>query len=193
MAQIWLHSDWHRHHQNIYKFTSYPGGPRIRERFASCEEGDAYIEQRIRDLVKPEHHLYFLGDLTMAEGNHYGSEFAAFFKSLPGHKRLIGGNHDKLKMKWYIEAGFQKILWSNIVAGVLCTHYPVHPSSIGRALGNAHGHIHEKPSPTGPYYNCCVEVNNYEPVPIEVVQAVLRKQRAAIAESDISGVPILGE
>lgn len=65
-GQIWLHSDWHWRHENIYKFIYTDAGGnerRVRERFASAAEGDAYIEQRIRDLVKPEDHLYVLGDL----------------------------------------------------------------------------------------------------------------------------------
>jgi calcineurin-like phosphoesterase family protein len=39
--------------------------------------------------------------------------------------------------------------------------------SMGRALGNAHGHIHEKPSPPGPYLNVSVESINYTPISLE--------------------------
>ena len=55
-AQIWLLSDWHWRHIGIYEFTN-ASGVRVRERFANYAEGDAYIEQRWRDLVKPSDHV----------------------------------------------------------------------------------------------------------------------------------------
>lgn len=170
MGQIWVHSDWHKWHENIYRFVD-SAGVRIRHRFADVTEGDAYIEQRWRDLVKPNDHVWCLGDMCMHRENHRGQEFADFFRSLPGHKRLILGNHDHLKMKWYMEAGFQKIKGSHLHDGILFSHYPIHESSLGfRTKVNAHGHIHQNPSPSPLHFNCCVEVNNYEPIPIEVIQ-----------------------
>lgn len=193
MTQIWVHSDWHWQHENIYKFTSWDGGPRVRERFSGWREGDDYMEQRWRELVKPEDHVYCLGDMTMHRKNHHKTDFIKFFKSLPGYKRLILGNHDHYDVGVYKEAGFQKVKGSHLHDGVLMTHYPVHKSSIGRAIGNAHGHIHEKPSPAdAPYFNCCVEVNNYEPIPIEVIQFKLREWKPKFS-TDINGIPILGE
>jgi len=177
--QLWLHSDWHLWHHNIYEFTYVDKDGlerRVRERFTTCEEGDKYIASRWRDMVKPEDHVWCLGDITMERGKHRSQEFIAFMRSLPGHKRLILGNHDHLDAAIYTEAGFQKIRGSNLIDGVLCTHYPVHRDSITfRATGNAHGHIHQNDSPPGPYYNCSVERTDYEPIPIEVVQKKLRK------------------
>lgn len=170
-AQIWLHSDWHWRHDNIYKFVyTDPSGVerRVRERFASCAEGDAFIEQAWRACIKPEDHVYCLGDLTMSRENHMAADFVTLFKSLPGHKRLILGNHDHLKMKWYIEAGFQKIRASNLVDGLLLTHYPVHPSSISfKVKGNVHGHTHQQPDLDHRYLNVSVERTGYMPMPIE--------------------------
>jgi calcineurin-like phosphoesterase family protein len=173
VGQLWVHSDWHRHHYNIYKFTYTDGNGverRVRERFANATEGDAYIEQRIRDLVKDGDTILFLGDLCMNRKNDGGHEFAAFFRGLPGKKWLIPGNHDQLYANWYIDAGFRKIRGSFSVDGILFSHYPLHESSLYRAKVNAHGHIHQNPSPSGPYFNCCVEVNNYEPIPIETIK-----------------------
>src|SRR3990167_6054338 len=89
--QLWLFSDWHFKHENIYQFTN-AAGRRIRERFTNAAEGDAYIEQRWRDLVKPSDHIYNLGDCTMYRGKHMSTEFIQLTRSLPGHKRLILGN-----------------------------------------------------------------------------------------------------
>ena len=183
MSQLWLHSDWHWRHDNIYSFTlKLPDGTerRIRERFANAAEGDAYMEQRWRDLVKPQDHVYCLGDLCMFRENHRADEFVKFFKSLPGHKRLILGNHDRLKTQWYIDAGFQKIRGSRFHDGLLLTHIPVHLSSISRRMkGNVHGHTHEKPDCSHLHLNVSVERTNYEPVPIEWVQGALAKKLEA--------------
>lgn len=179
-AQIWLISDWHWRHENIYTFTD-TSGARIRGRFADAAEGDAYIEQRWRDLVKPDHHVYNLGDCTMFRGKHQMVEFINLTKSLPGHKRLILGNHDHYDIMVYVHAGYEKIRASNMIDGLLLTHYPVHPSSISfKVKGNVHGHTHQQPDIDHRYLNVSVERTNFEPIPIE--EAVLRlaeKQRLA--------------
>ena len=176
---MWLISDTHWWHENIYRFESFPGGPRVRERFANAAEGDEYMIMRWNELVKPEDHIYHLGDVVMEQGNNQRERFIRLIQSLSGHKRLILGNHDHYDVKLYREAGFQKVRGSNLLDGVLMTHYPVHPSSIGfKVLANAHGHIHEKKSPPGPYVNVSVEAIGYEPIPIEVV-----KDRAKMLKS----------
>lgn len=190
--QIWLHSDWHRHHENMYRFVYTDGAGverRVRERFGSAAEGDAYIEQRIHDLVKEDHSIYFLGDLTLHRDNHMAHEFVQFFKSLPGTKYLAPGNHDHLKPRHYVDAGFRRMRGAYLVDGLLLSHYPVHQGSIGfRAKGNAHGHTHQQPD-IWPYHrpdgtvaawlNVCVERTGYEPIPIEEAARLLEACRNA--------------
>ena len=185
--QLWLHSDWHWQHDNIYKFTyldSEGVERRMRERFADAREGDDYIAQRIADLVKPSDHVWFLGDMTMHRGNNASLAFIKLMKSLPGHKRLILGNHDHYHVSVYVEAGFEKVRASNQLEGILMTHYPVHPSSIGfKVKANAHGHIHQNNSPAGKYLNMCVEQTNYEPVPFEDVKTAADKLNVVLEEA----------
>ena len=127
-------------------------------------------------MVQPSDSIWLLGDLTMCRGKHRVQEFIALFKSLPGHKRLILGNHDHYDIGVYVEAGFQKIRGSNVIDNLLLTHYPVHVGSIPhRVTANCHGHIHQNPSPPGPYVNLSVEVTNFEPVPLEVVKTMADK------------------
>lgn len=168
-------------HANLYDFTyteEVTGATRrVRERFTTVEEGDAYIEQRWRDLVKPSDHVYLLGDLCMFRGNHKGQDFVNLFRSLPGHKRLIPGNHDHLKPHWYVDAGFEKMRGAHLLDNLFLTHVPVHPNSIPkRALGNVHGHTHQQLDIGPQYLNVCVERTDYEPVPIEWAQEQLRKK-----------------
>lgn len=151
--------------------------------------------QRWAELVKPQDHIYHLGDVCMNRENHGAEAFVRLIRSLPGHKRLILGNHDHLKMKWYIEAGFQKIRASSMLEGLLLTHYPVHESSIGmRAIGNVHGHTHDHPDIGSRHLNISVERTNYEPIPLEEVRArFTAKARAEmIAQKGVSIPPFYG-
>ena len=157
----------------MYNFTN-ASGIRIRERFKDADEGDTYMIKGWGELIRPEDHIYHLGDVCMNRENHGAEGFVKLMQSLPGHKRLVLGNHDHLKMRWYIEAGFQKIRGSALVDGLLLTHYPVHESSIGpRAIGNVHGHTHDHPDIGPRYLNVSCERTNYEPIPIEEVKARL--------------------
>lgn len=200
MAQIWLHSDWHWLHENIYHFTytdSQGIQRRVREQFQHAKEADVYIEQRWRDLIRPQDHVYVLGDLTMYRENHMSTAFVALWKSLPGHKRLILGNHDHLKPKWYVEAGFQKIRGAHILDRILLSHIPVHPSAIpAKLLGNVHGHTHAHEDIGPRYLNVCVERTNYEPVPLEWAQEQLRQKQLAQSLNcglvDVQGNPVTG-
>lgn len=178
---IWLCSDWHLAHENIYKFTYTDADGavrRVRERFKDAQEGDDYMMQRWNELVKPEDHVWHLGDVTMERSSNAKQWFVNKIHSLPGHKRLILGNHDHLAMDVYRDAGFQKIKGSHKIDNLLLSHYPLHESTIPLwASVNCHGHIHQNPAPSLRHMNLCVEVTNYEPVPLDTVLEAAKQQR----------------
>lgn len=176
--QHWLISDLHLGHQNIYKFVytdKYGVERRVRERFKDAAEGDAYMIQRWNEIVKPEDHVWDLGDVTMERAASAKHRFCGLIRSLNGHKRLVLGNHDHLPMAVYSEAGYEKIRGSHRIDNLILTHYPIHQSGIKLGLVNCHGHIHQNPSPPGPYINMSVEVNRYEVVALEDVKVKARK------------------
>ena len=199
--QIWLISDMHLWHENLYRFTytdTEGHERRVRERFENVAEGDAYMLQRWRELVRPQDHIYNLGDICMNRENHMGHAFVELFRSLPGHKRLIAGNHDHLKPKWYVDAGFEKIRGAHLLDNLFLTHVPVHPRSIPhRALGNVHGHTHQQPDLGPRYLNVSVERTAYEPIPLEEAKSRLL-QKISLSETagnhlfDVSGVEVTG-
>lgn len=106
----------------------------------------------------------------------FGSDREWFKKNWPrlkGKKRLIVGNHDDIS---FLSSGgfFSKTYMWRVFRdfGLLLTHVPVHPSTLGEgrfegSVLNVHGHIHQNPSPEGPYRCVCVEQTNYTPVHIE--------------------------
>lgn len=164
---IWVVSDHHLNHANMYKFTT-PTGERVRSRFKDADEGDEFMIDAHNAVVRDEDHVWFLGDIAMSR---YGVEKVRRFR---GHKRLLLGNHDREDVNLYRSVGFQKVRGSNLaqVGGVkvLLTHFPIHPDHLGmKTILNVHGHIHERDSPPGPYRNVSVERINYTPVPLEEV------------------------
>lgn len=176
----WVTSDHHFGHFNIIKYGERP--------FKDLKEMDEALVDQWNIYVKPEDHIYHLGDVTIERGGKVQQDaFIRLIKRLNGHKRLIMGNHDHFPIKTYWEAGFEKVVgsgqwWGN---GLILSHYPIHPDHIGyRALGNVHGHIHQNPSPpivtekSGKrhgYINVCVEVTNYHPVEVDEVLERMRK------------------
>lgn len=177
----WFISDTHFGHENIIKYQNRP--------FSCAKEMDEIMIARWNEVVKPEDHISHLGDVTMARGGRVIQEaFIRLIKRLNGHKRLYLGNHDHLPVEVYLEAGFEKIYatWQD-EAGILCSHIPIHPSAIGSATANVHGHIHGNKSPepiifedtdkgrsVRPYVNICVEVTDYHPISFEEVQQRIR-------------------
>ena len=180
MTTTWVTSDSHFGHHNIIEYAGRP--------FDSADQMDAYMVEQWNERVKPQDHVYHLGDVTMARSSNQVEWFTKLIKSLHGHKRLILGNHDHFPVKTYVNAGFEKIRGTGawLGNGLLLSHFPVHPSSIGvRSIACVHGHIHEKLSPPPvirdtdgakiPYINVSVEVTGYGPISIDEVQARIRK------------------
>lgn len=185
---LFLISDTHFGHANMYKFTTHAGGPRVRAKFANVTEGDEFMADMWAQTVKPTDHIYHLGDVARGDAS------LQIIKKLPGHKRLILGNHDDADMKKYLGVGFQKIYGCKLplMKQWVCTHIPVHPDSVPKwALGNIHGHIHERvvrhpPSldivghctggvPNNRYINVSVEQINYTPIALDDIAARFSK------------------
>lgn len=168
---IWIISDTHFNHSNILSFSDKIGKP-VRS-FANAEEMNETMIERWNSIVKPGDKVYHLGDVLF--GNNKEEWMNKNFPRLNGQKRLIVGNHDNVVMMskggW-----FGKVeLWRNFSEfGLLLTHVPVHQSTLKEShrfgeggMVNVHGHIHQNPSPEGPYKCVCVEQTNYTPVNIE--------------------------
>jgi calcineurin-like phosphoesterase family protein len=155
--RIFVISDTHFGHENMYKFVTFDGTQRIRPEFTSAAEADRFMVERWNATVLPEDHVWHLGDVTMGRD-------LSIIKELSGQKRLILGNHDKCDVRKYRDAGFQKVQgysWRDRWA--ILSHVPIHPESLGNKI-NIHGHIHERPSFGMQYKNVSVERINYTPV-----------------------------
>lgn len=156
---IFVISDTHFSHENIIGYCGRP--------FADAAEMDEALVARWNTVVKPQDHVYHLGDVAMKK------PALDIVKRLNGHKRLVFGNHDIYEAKHYISAGFEKVMGMRVLDGLIFTHVPIHPGSMGRFRANVHGHVHNSESLTLPYVNVSVEVINYTPIALEAITARL--------------------
>lgn len=175
---IWVVSDTHFRHSNILKFTDSQTGNLVRGHlFNGVDEMDEHMIERWNSVVKQGDIVYHLGDVLMGDKDWFKKNWPR----LNGSKRLMVGNHDDVK---FLAGGgfFAKVgMWRMFPEfGLLLSHVPLHESSLMRyvdktatwpdgceTLVNIHGHIHQNPSPEGPYRNVSVEVIDYTPVNIE--------------------------
>lgn len=177
MRDIWVISDTHWNHVNILRFTDSNTGKLIRPDFKDVTDMNETMIRNWNSVVKPGDKVYHLGDVF------FGSKdwFKQNWPRLNGSKRLVVGNHDDIK---FLSAGgfFNKVMmWRQFTEfNILMTHVPLHELSLYRSKSmdrpflNVHGHIHQNKSPNGPYYNACVEMNNYTPINIEDLAKIAR-------------------
>ena len=191
---IFFISDTHFGHANMLNFFNYDG-TRTRP-FNSIEEVDELMIQNWNEMVKKGDKIYHLGDVA------FGQSFDKVMPRLNGTKVLIRGNHDKLQIGKYTKY-FKDVRGTcHIDGNYLLSHFPIHSDSKGRFVRNLHGHIHAQTVmktvwyPTGngveadPWYrNCCVEVNNYSPIPFELIKEETEK----LIEDGIIIIPKKGE
>lgn len=156
-------------------FTDSNTGLKVRPEFDTVEQMNDCMIENWNSVVKQGDIVYHLGDVFM--GDKEG--FKTLWPKLHGSKRLIVGNHDDIK---FLSSGsfFKKVaMWRMFSEfGLLMSHVPLHESSMWRGkdtekqMINVHGHIHQNPSPEGPYKCVCVEQTNYTPVNIEQLRVI---------------------
>lgn len=160
---IFIVSDTHFGHANILNFKQENGDP-VRL-FESVEEMDELMVKNWNDVVGETDHVYHLGDVYFGQGWKHISR-------LKGKKRLVLGNHDN-PLDQNLYRHFKKMMvWRDFKEyDCILSHVPIHEASLFKRSKNLHGHIHNDghrgliDDPR--YINCCVEVRNYTPIPIE--------------------------
>ena len=161
---IFIISDTHFGHTNCYSFYNYDGS-KMRP-WDNDEEADEIMIENWNKVVGKNDHVNHLGDVGFNR-----NKLDLIMPRLNGSKKiLIKGNHDLFKPNFYLKY-FNDIRGVHNRDNFLMSHVPEHPSSKGRFKLNLHGHIHANAlTPTNNWYrNCCVEVNNYTPIPFDVI------------------------
>ena len=165
---IFLISDTHFGHSLMYeKPFLRPDGTPLRP-WPSAEEADEAMIQRWNATVGPNDQTYVLGDFAMRAGR------VAIAEKLNGIKVLCSGNHDIFGAKKYLQY-FKDVRSYHMLDGFLLCHVPIHPDSLGKAIGNVHGHLHcrsvlQSNKIDARYFSVCVEQINYTPIAWEDIK-----------------------
>ena len=161
MPSVFLVSDTHFGHTGVCRFTRNDGVTKLRP-WDDADEMDEAMVKAWNERVKPTDKVYHLGDVVI------NRKALAILRRLNGDKVLIRGNHDIFKDEDY-RAHFRELRAYHVMNGMILSHIPIHPESLGRFGVNIHGHLHANRvmmEPAGTYgipvidprYHCvCVE------------------------------------
>jgi calcineurin-like phosphoesterase family protein len=179
MPATFLVSDTHFGHAGVCRFTEADGVTKIRP-WTDPDEMDEEMIRRWNDRVRPNDKVYHLGDVVI---NRRSLKTMA---RLNGDKVLIRGNHDIFRDDEYREY-FRELRAYHVLNGMILSHIPLHPESLGRFGTNIHGHLHTNRvkkiigvnTKTGEFkysnendvrYHCvCVEQTDFAPILLEDV------------------------
>jgi calcineurin-like phosphoesterase family protein len=176
MPAVFLVSDTHFGHAGVCRFMRNDGVTKLRP-WDSAEEMDEAMVERWNERVKPNDKVYHLGDVVI------NRKALGIMRRLNGDKVLIRGNHDIFRDDEYRQH-FKELRAYHVLNGMILSHIPLHPESLGRFGVNIHGHLHsnrvmikEELEYTRLYdevidtrYHCvCVEQTDFAPILFEDV------------------------
>jgi len=134
MPSVFLVSDTHFGHAGVCRFTRDDGVTKLRP-WTDPEEMDEAMVQAWNDRVRPTDKVYHLGDVVI------NRRALSIMHRLNGDKVLIRGNHDIFRDEDYREH-FRELRAYHVMSGMILSHIPLHPESLGRFGTNIHGHLH---------------------------------------------------
>jgi hypothetical protein len=134
MPAVFLVSDTHFGHEKTCTVFKRADGSPLRP-FGSAEEMDEAMVEAWNDRVRPNDKVYHLGDVVI------NRKALPILNRLNGDKVLIRGNHDIFKDEDYTPY-FRSLRGYHVMNGMILSHIPVHPESLGRFGVNIHGHLH---------------------------------------------------
>lgn len=134
MPAVFLVSDTHFGHAGVCRFTRNDGCTPLRP-WDDASEMDEAMVKAWNDRVGPKDKVYHLGDVVI------NRKALATMARLNGDKVLIRGNHDIFPDVEYRKY-FRELRAYHVMNGMILSHIPVHPESLGRFGVNIHGHTH---------------------------------------------------
>jgi calcineurin-like phosphoesterase family protein len=179
MSKVFLYSDPHFGHAGVCRFLCDDGVTKIRPWDDPSEMDEALVE-RYNTKVGKNDKCYFLGDVVI------NRRCLPTLARLNGDKVLIRGNHDIFRDDEYRQY-FRELRAYHVLNGMILSHIPIHPESLGRFGVNIHGHLHANrvkkmrginvktgeilySDEIDPRYHCvCVEQTDFAPILFEDV------------------------
>ena len=168
-ASTWIWSDLHLGHTVAILAFDRP--------FRNTAQMDAALIEAWREAVADDETIVCLGDISAEGYMHVGHE--QMWNAAPGHKRLVLGNHDVDLVNRVRTLETETSAAALVAPGdpdLVLTHVPLIEVPLGCV--NAHGHLHEKPSPTRDrHINVSVEQLDYRPVRMTEVRRLAQRLR----------------
>ncbi len=197
MPATFLVSDTHFGHNGVCHFLRKDGETKLRP-WDTAEEMDEEMVKRWNERVKPTDKVYHLGDVVI------NRKALGIMRRLNGDKVLIRGNHDIFRDDEYREH-FRELRAYHVMNGMILSHIPLHPDSLGRFGVNIHGHLHsDRVMKTGKtiefgdgtftpqeidtrYFCCCVEQTDFAPILFEDVIKRIEEEGGAVGFKNGNG------
>ena len=166
MPATWLVSDTHFGHAGVCRFMGPDGFAKLRP-WDDPEEMDEFMVKAWNERVRPNDKVYHLGDVVI------NRRCLPTLARLNGDKVLIRGNHDIFRDDEY-RRYFRELRAYHVMNGMILSHIPLHPESLGRFGVNIHGHLHaNRVMKDGVvdtrYHSVCVEQTDFAPILFEDV------------------------
>jgi len=198
MPATWFISDTHFGHEKTCTVFKRADGSPLRP-FSCAEEMDEFMIKAWNERVRPNDKCYHLGDVVI------NRKFLHVLGRLNGDKVLIRGNHDIFKLEDYSQY-FRDIRAFDVKNGMIFSHVPIHPESLGRFGTNIHGHLHanrvmkikgvdrktgelEYSDQVDPrYFNVSVEQIDFAPISLEEVNKRILDQGGHVGFRNGNGV-----
>ena len=191
MPSVFLTSDTHFGHAGVCSFTRPNSDEKLRP-WTDPEEMDEFMVKAWNDRVRPNDKIYHLGDVVI------NRKALPIMDRLNGDKVLIRGNHDIFPDTDYRKY-FRELRAYHVMNGMILSHIPVHPDSLGRFGVNIHGHLHASrvmvPLATSGVldridtrYHCvCVEQTDFAPILFEDVIKRIKDEGGVIGFQNGNG------
>jgi len=185
MPAVFLTSDTHFGHAGVCRFTESDGVTKIRP-WTDPHEMDEEMVKRWNDTVRPTDKVYHMGDVVI------NRKALPTMARLNGDKVLIRGNHDIFPDDEY-RLYFRELRAYHVMNGMILSHIPIHPESLGRFGVNIHGHLHSgrvmSDGVVDVRYHCvCVEQTDFAPILFENVMKRIEAEGGSVGMKDRSEV-----
>lgn len=156
---IYFTADWHLWHENMLTLSG--------RNFKKCNQMHKLLLRNHNDIVGPEDTLYIVGDVYWKSSV---EELRRMMENYNGIKKLILGNHDRLKPFEYMEAGFYQVATWLCVEEFILVHDPAY-TALNPDRNHICGHVHDLfkrcKNVLNVGVNVGVDVWDFKPVSIE--------------------------
>lgn len=188
MPSVFLVSDTHFGHAGVCRFLR-EDGTKLRP-WDNPDEMDEAMVKAWNETVKPTDKVYHLGDVVI------NRKALKTLHRLNGDKVLIKGNHDIFRLEEYTQH-FREVRAYHVMNGMILSHIPLHPESLGRFGVNIHGHLHSnrvmKDNGYGGkvidprYHSVCVEMTDFRPILFEDVLKRIQEEGGQVGFKNGNG------